>query len=217
MSLKSSIKTVMTLGRGVAQGIPPAADDDDPIELFRKWLTIAEEAGIHEPNAIALATTTPEAAPSVRMVLLKGVDERGFVFFTNYESRKARELEASARAAFVIHWPVLERQIRVTGSVSRVPEEESSAYFSSRGRGSRLGAWASKQSRPLPERSELVSRVEEMKERFGGGEIPLPPFWGGYRIVPDEIEFWQGKADRLHDRLVFRRTATGWEPARLYP
>ena len=218
MSLKSSIKTVLTLGQGVTTGIPDAAADADPIELFQAWLEIAEEAGIHEPNAIALATATAEGVPSVRMVLLKGIDERGFVFFTNYESRKASEIEANPHAGLCIHWPVLERQIRVTGSVTRISEEESYAYFRSRGRGSRLGAWASRQSHPLPDRAELEGRVREMKERFQGDEVPLPPYWGGYRIVPDQIEFWQGKADRLHERLVFSRPVGGvWGTERLYP
>ena len=218
MSLKSSIKTVLTLGQGVTTGIPEAAANADPIELFQAWLEVAEEAGIHEPNAIALATSTAEGVPSVRMVLLKGIDERGFVFFTNYESRKAVEIEANPNAALCIHWPVLERQIRVTGSVARITEEESLAYFSSRGRGSRLGAWASKQSHPLPERAELEGRVREMKDRFDGEDVPLPPFWGGYRIVPDQIEFWQGKADRLHERLVFSRSdGEAWGTERLYP
>jgi pyridoxamine 5'-phosphate oxidase len=217
MSLKSSLKTVLTLGQGVATGIPDAAADADPVELFQAWLSVAEEAGIHEANAVALATATPDGVPSVRMVLLKGVDPRGFVFYTNYESRKARELEANPRAALCIHWPVLERQIRVTGTVSRVSEEESFAYFSSRGRGSRIGAWASKQSRPLPDRTELEARVRETRERFEGDDVPLPPFWGGYRIEPDGIEFWQGRADRLHDRLVFTPSADGWTTERLYP
>jgi pyridoxamine 5'-phosphate oxidase len=217
MSLKSSIKTVLTLGQGVVRGIPEAEADADPIELFRRWLAIAEEAGIHEPNAVALATATADAHPSVRMVLLKDVDERGFVFYTNYESRKAQEIEANPHAALCIHWSVLERQIRVTGSVARVTEEESLTYFRSRGRGSRIGAWASKQSQTLGKRDELEHRVAEVKERFEGGDIPLPTFWGGYRIEPLTIEFWQGKADRLHDRLEFRKTDEGWTSHRLYP
>lgn len=217
MSLKSSIKTVLTLGQGVVTGIPEAAADADPIELFGAWFDVARESGIFEPNAIALATATPEGHPSVRMVLLKDFDERGFVFYTNYESRKARELEANPNAALCIHWPILERQIRVTGAVTRVSDEQSFEYFRSRGRGSRIGAWASSQSRDLPDRSELEGRVEEIKERFGDAEIPLPPYWGGYRIEPRTIEFWQGRADRLHDRLVFTRTGGGWSTRRLYP
>ena len=217
MSIKSSIKSVLTLGKGVTVGIPPAAEDVDPIEFFTIWFEAAEESGLFMPEAVALATTTPDGAPSVRMVLLKSVDERGFVFFTNYGSRKASELEANPQAALCFHWAVLERQVRVTGSVERISEDESYASFSSRGRGSRIGAWASKQSQPLPERRELEDRVQDAKTRFDGEDVPLPPFWGGYRIRPDVIEFWQGKADRLHDRLVFTRDGDDWQTERLYP
>lgn len=217
MSIKSSIKTVLTLGKGVAGGMPEAAADADPIELFVTWFRAAEESGILHPEAVALATSTPDAHPSVRMVLLKEVDEHGFVFFTNYESRKAGEIEANPNAALCFHWAVHERQVRVTGTIARTTEDESYAYFSSRGRGSRLGAWASKQSQPLPERADLETRVREARERFEGDDVPLPPFWGGYRIVPEVIEFWQGRADRLHDRLVFTATPDGWSTKRLYP
>jgi len=217
MSIKSSIKTVLTLGKGVAGGMPDAAADADPIELFVTWFRAAEESGILHPEAVALATATPDAHPSVRMVLLKEVDQRGFVFFTNYGSRKAGELDANPNAALCFHWAVHERQVRVTGSVARISEEESYAYYSTRGRGSRLGAWASKQSQPLDARAELEARVREAKERFEGDDIPLPPFWGGYRIVPEVIEFWQGRADRLHDRLVFTAETDGWSTRRLYP
>lgn len=217
MSIKSSIKTVLTLGKGVAGGIPEADESADPIELFQTWYAAAEESGIFMPEAVALATSTADGRPSVRMVLLKGVDARGFVFFTNYESRKAAELEANPHAALCAHWAVHERQVRVTGPVARIGDDESYAYFRTRGRGSRLGAWASKQSRPLPERRELEERVEEMKARFPGDDVPLPPFWGGYRITPETIEFWQGRADRLHDRLVFSRGGARWTTQRLYP
>lgn len=217
MSLKSSIKTVVTLGKGVAGGIPPADADRDPIDLFQSWYDAAEQSGILHPEATALATADAEGRPSVRMVLLKQVDEAGFVFFTNYESRKAGELDANPHAALCFHWAVHERQVRVTGSVERVTEEESFEYFRTRGRGSRIGAWASLQSRRLDDRETLEGRVREMKERFDGEDVPLPPYWGGYRLTPETIEFWQGRADRLHDRLVFRRDGDGWETERLYP
>lgn len=217
MSLKSSIKTVVTLGKGVAGGIPPADADRDPIDLFQAWYAAAEESGILHPEAMALATADTAGRPSVRMVLLKQVDEDGFVFFTNYESRKARELDANPHAALCFHWAVHERQVRVTGSVERVTDDESFEYFRTRGRGSRIGAWASLQSRPLGDRETLEARVREMKERFDGEEIPLPPYWGGYRLRPVTIEFWQGRADRLHDRLVFERDGEGWTTERLYP
>ena len=217
MSIKSSIKTVLTLGKGVTVGIPPAAEDVDPIDFFKVWYEAAEESGIFMPESVALATTTRDGAPSVRMVLLKSVDERGFVFFTNYGSRKATELEENPRAALCFHWAVLERQVRVTGAAERISEEESHTYFSSRDRGSRIGAWASKQSEPLPDRAELEERVREARKRFAGDDVPLPPFWGGYRIRPETIEFWQGKADRLHERLVFTRDGDDWSTERLYP
>ncbi len=217
MSLKSSIKTVVTLGKGVAGGIPPADADGDPIDLFQAWYAAAEESGILHPEALALATADTEGRPSVRMVLLKQVDEDGFVFFTNYESRKARELDANPNAALCFHWAVHERQVRVTGSVERTTDEESFEYFRTRGRGSRIGAWASLQSRPLDDREILEARVREMKERFDGDEVPLPPYWGGYRLRPATMEFWQGRADRLHDRLLFERDGEGWATKRLYP
>lgn len=217
MSLKSSIKTVLTLGKGVAGGMPEADAERDPIELFQEWFTAAEESGILHPEAMALATADASGHPSVRMVLLKEVDGNGFVFFTNYESRKAKELEENPHAALCFHWAVHERQVRVTGSVTRISEEESFAYFRTRGRGSRIGAWASQQSRPLDARETLEARVREMKERFPDDEVPLPPYWGGYRLAPASIEFWQGRADRLHDRLVFTRDGDGWTTQRLYP
>jgi pyridoxamine 5'-phosphate oxidase len=217
MSIKSSIKAVLTLGQGLATGLPDAADGANPIELFGAWFEAARESGILLPEAVALATAAEDGMPSVRMVLLKEVDERGFVFFTNYDSRKSRELGANPQAALCFHWSVLQRQVRVNGSVTRVSAEESDAYFASRGRGSQLGAWASKQSEPLPERAALERRVAEADARFAGADVPRPDYWGGYRIDPKVIEFWQGRADRLHDRLVFRRTADGWATERLNP
>lgn len=217
MSIKSSIKTVLTLGKGLTTGIPEAAEGADPIELFGIWFAAARESGILLPEAISLATAAADGTPSVRMVLLKSFDERGFVFFTNYGSRKARELEENPRAALCAHWAVHQRQVRVTGAVERVDAAESDAYFGSRGRGSQLGAWASRQSAPLAARPELEARLREMEERFGDGSVPRPEFWGGYRIAPEVIEFWQGRGDRLHDRLVFAREADGWSTRRLYP
>jgi pyridoxamine 5'-phosphate oxidase len=217
MSLKSSIKTVLTLGRGVAGGIPEAAEDADPIELFGAWFEAANEAGLLFPDAVALATASADGEPSVRMVLHKGVDSGGFVFFTNYGSRKAHELDANPRAALCFHWAVLQRQVRISGAVSRVDAEESAAYFATRGRGSQIGAWASRQSARLESRADLERRVSDAESRFAGGEVPLPPFWGGYRLVPSRIEFWQGRADRLHDRIVFSREGDAWRTERLYP
>lgn len=217
MSLKSSFRTIVTLGKGVVQGIPDAADDRDPIDLFSEWFHIAGESGLLLPESMALATATPDGAPSVRMILLKGVDERGFVFYTNYGSRKAIELDANPQAALCFHWGVLERQVRVEGRTARVSAEESTRYFASRARGSRVGAWASRQSEPLASREELEARVREYEEKYPGEDVPLPPFWGGFVLRPSRIEFWQGKVNRLHERLVFRRAGDVWETERLYP
>ncbi len=217
MSLKSSIKTVLTLGRGVAGGLPEAAEHADPIELFEAWFDAARESGILLPDSAALATATPEGIPSARMVLLKGVDSRGFVFYTNYGSQKARELDANPHAALCLHWAVLQRQVRVSGRVERIGEEESAAYFATRTKGSQIGAWASRQSEPLGNRKELEERAREVAARFTEGDVPLPTFWGGYRLDPTRIEFWQGRADRLHDRLAFVRDGQGWTTQRLQP
>lgn len=217
MSLKSSLRTLVTLGQGVVQGIPEAAADRDPIDLFKEWFEAAAESGIFLPECMALATASPDGAPSVRMVLMKGVDERGWVFYTNYGSRKASELDVNPRASLCFHWAVLERQVRVEGRVERVSPEESFAYYSSRPRGSRIGAWASRQSSPLPSRAELEERVARFDAEYPGDAVPLPPFWGGYLLRPEVVEFWQGKADRLHERLEFRRAGDGWTAVRLYP
>jgi pyridoxamine 5'-phosphate oxidase len=189
----------------------------DPVTQFRSWFEDALAADLHEPNAMTLATVTPEGRPSARVVLLKGFDERGFVFYTNYEGRKAREMETNPYAALVFYWGELERQVRVEGRVARVAEEESDAYFASRPRGSRLGAWASEQSRPVEGREALESRLRELEAEYWGRDVPRPPFWGGYRVEPDAVEFWQGRGNRLHDRFVYRRAGGGWEVGRLQP
>ena len=189
-----------------------------PHVQFERWFAEAVEAGLPAPEQMALATADTAAVPSLRMVLLKGYDARGFVFFTNRESRKGRELDVNPRAAAVLYWEPLHRQVRVEGAVERVQEEESLAYFRTRPRGSRIGAWASPQSAPLPSRAELERRVTEIEARFEGEEeLPLPPFWGGYRIVADAIEFWQGRATRLHDRVRYELRAGSWRRERLGP
>lgn len=189
----------------------------DPIEQFRRWLSDAFDAGLMEPYAMTLATATPEGKPSARIVLLRGLDERGFTFFTNYEGRKAEDIEANPRAALVFYWDVLQRQVRVEGSVTKVPGSESDAYFAGRPRGSRIGAWASRQSRVLESREVLEERVRELEKEYPGEEVPRPPFWGGYRVKPEKIEFWQGRESRLHDRLRYERRNGGWEITRLQP
>jgi len=217
MSIKSTIKSVVTLGQGVAQGLPEATADGDPIKLFGDWFEKAEESGIVLPESSSLATATPDGVPSSRMVLLKGFSPDGFLFFTNYGSRKARELDQNPRAALLLHWAVLQRQVRVEGAVERVSAEASAAYFRTRDRGSQIGAWVSRQSQELADRSVMQSRVTEMEERFKDGEVPSPSFWGGYRLIPERIEFWQGRLKRLHDRLEFTRVGEKWVSRRLYP
>jgi pyridoxamine 5'-phosphate oxidase len=184
-----------------------------------EFLNAIERAAARQVDTapVALATADAEGRPSVRMVLLRGADERGFVFHTNYNSRKAGELAANPHAALCFHWPTLEEQIRVEGRIERLPSSESDAYFATRPRGSQLGAWASEQSMVLPSRESLEEQYRAIERRFEGSPIPRPPFWGGFRLVPARIEFWFGRPDRLHDRLSYTREADGWRIERLYP
>lgn len=192
-----------------------------PLSQFERWFAEAVAAGLREPNAMVLATATPDGFPSARLVLLKAYDDHGLVFFSNYASRKGAELAGNPRAALLFPWHDLERQVRVEGQVERTPVAESEAYFAERPRGARLGAWASAQSAVLDSRAELAARLAEVTGRFGAGDrdppVPLPDFWGGYRVVPQSVEFWQGREDRLHDRLRYRAAAGGWVVERLAP
>jgi pyridoxamine 5'-phosphate oxidase len=198
-------------------GLRESDVEEDPIEQFRRWFDEALAADLHEPNAMTLATATLEGRPSARVVLLKGFDERGFVFYTSYEGRKATELEINPYCALVFYWGELERQVRIEGRVSRVPDEESDAYFAGRPRGSQLGAWVSEQSRPVRDRGALEERLRGLEAEYEGREVPRPPFWGGYRVEPETVEFWQGREDRLHDRLRYRRSDGLWRRERLQP
>jgi pyridoxamine 5'-phosphate oxidase len=190
---------------------------DDPFALFDRWYAEARDSEPNDPNAMALATVDAAGQPSVRMVLLKGHGPDGFVFYTNREGRKAADLAAVPKAALLFHWKSLRRQIRIEGPVALATDAESDAYFASRGRDSQLGAWASDQSRPLADRATFEARFAEVTERFAGGDVPRPPHWGGYRVTPRVIEFWQDRAHRLHERRVFTRSGDDWSEGLLFP
>ena len=189
----------------------------DPFRQFEKWFQEAEAAKVTEPNAMTLATATKEGKPSARTVLLKGLDGRGFVFFSNYESRKGRELATNPQATLVFPWIALERQVVVEGTVTKVPREESEAYFHSRPRASQLAAWGSLQSSIISGRGVLEASMKILEQKYAGREVPLPPHWGGWRLSPEAVEFWQGRRSRLHDRLRYQRTKDGWTIERLAP
>jgi pyridoxamine 5'-phosphate oxidase len=189
---------------------------NDPISVLRAWLEEARSV-VPEPGAMTLATATPSGRPSARVVLLRGLDERGLTFFTNRASRKGDELRSNPRAAAVLHWWELGRQVRVEGLVEEIPMEESAAYWSTRPRGSQITAWGSPQSRPLADRGELDALVRVAEQRFGGADVPLPPFWGGYRLAPETIELWTHRDDRLHDRVRYVRSDEGWRRELLAP
>jgi pyridoxamine 5'-phosphate oxidase len=191
--------------------------DPNPMRQFAVWYAEAQAAGLAQPDAAALATATGDGLPSVRMVLLKGYDDRGFVFYTNHASRKGNELVANPHAALVLYWQPLSRQVRIEGRSERIQDDESAAYFATRPRGSKIAAWASPQSSIVLSRADLDRLYEETDARFEDDDIPLPPFWGGYRIAPVAIEFWQGRENRFHDRILYRRSREGWTRERLAP
>ena len=196
---------------------PPLSEGADPIALFGEWLEAAKASEVNDPNAMALATVDDDGLPDVRMVLLKDVDAEGFVFYTNLTSAKGRELAANPKAALLFHWKSMRRQVRVRGPVLAVSEAEADAYFATRARASQIGAWASDQSKPLPDRFTLEKRIVEHGLKFGLGKVPRPPHWSGFRLVPESIEFWRDRPFRLHERLVFGKVAQGWTTERLYP
>src|SRR3954447_4791467 len=190
----------------------------DPVEMFRRWLDDTVDAGLHEPNAMVVSTVSAEGRPSSRTVLLKDLDDRGFVFYTNYDSRKGHELDANPAVALLFPWHDLQRQVRVEGTAQRVPREQSEAYFASRPRESQLGAWASPQSQVVASRAALDERYGGVLSQFAAmDDVPLPPYWGGFRVVPQAVEFWQGRKGRMHDRLVYRRSGEAWTTERLAP
>lgn len=201
-----------------AAGLAEGDLEADPVTMFRRWFDEVQAAGVHEPNAMVVATVGPDLAPSSRMVLLKGLDEDGFVFFTNTRSRKGDELAANPRCALLFPWHPLERQVRVDGVATALPRADVAAYFAVRPRGSQLGAWASHQSRVVAGREELAAAYDEVEARYDGRDVPVPEEWGGYVVRPEAVEFWQGRPGRMHDRLVYRRTPEGgWRTERLAP
>ena len=189
----------------------------DPITQFNKWFEHALKAGLREPNAMTLATADRRGRPSARIVLLKGISEKGFTFFTNYESRKGHELAANPHASLVLFWPELERQVCIAGSVTNVSRAESKAYFDSRPKGSRLSAWVSSQTEAVADRSALERKLAALETKYPGEQVPLPPYWGGFRLAPARVEFWQGRPDRLHDRFQYLKQTRGWRLERLSP
>lgn len=200
-----------------SDGLDRDALNDDPVKQFETWFNHAREAGVLEPNALSLGTARPDGMPGLRTVLLKYFDANGFVFFTNYGSHKANELDANPQAAMLFPWVALNRQVIVQGTVEKVSKAESLRYFASRPRGSQIGAWVSDQSQVITSRGLLEQKVAEIKQRFSDGDVPLPSFWGGYRVVPERIEFWQGRPSRLHDRFEYVRDGEQWRIQRLQP
>ena len=200
-----------------AAGIDGSTMAEDPLVEFVAWLNIAIDSGATEPNAMVLSTIEVDGRPRGRNVLLREVDDRGFLFYTNYTSAKAEALDSNGQAALTMWWYPIHRQVIVEGWIERLTDDESDAYFASRPRASQLGAWASDQSSLIDSRGELIAALDEVTARFEGAEVPRPPFWGGYRVIPDRIEFWQGRRSRLHDRIRYDRTTDGWEKSRLSP
>ncbi|OUS32258.1 pyridoxamine 5'-phosphate oxidase [Thalassotalea sp. 42_200_T64] len=217
MTLLEKFRCLFTFGQGVALPLPAIPESKSPVELFQTWFDDAKKSGILLPEAMSVSSCSANGQPSSRMVLLKSFDANGFVFYTNYGSRKSQELQENDKVALLFHWGVLQRQVRIEGVVKRTSTKQSEQYFHSRDRGSQVGAWASKQSEKLSHPDELKDRVQRYKEQFADKQVPLPEFWGGYRVEPSYIEFWQGRASRLHDRVCFDKQDDGWDIFHLHP
>ncbi|PHR84405.1 MAG: pyridoxamine 5'-phosphate oxidase [Colwellia sp.] len=217
MTLLEKLRCLFTFGQGVVLPLPEITPDSTPLALFTQWFNDASKSGILLPEAMSVSSCSGDGQPSSRMVLLKNFDEQGFVFFTNYGSRKSHELKENNKVALLFHWNVLQRQIRIEGTVEKVTAQESAAYFHSRDRGSQVGAWASKQSQKLTHDNELKERMTHFNDKYAQGEVPHPEFWGGWRVKPTNIEFWQGRASRLHDRICFEKKDDAWHNFKLHP
>ncbi|HCM47564.1 MAG TPA: pyridoxamine 5'-phosphate oxidase [Colwellia sp.] len=217
MTLFEKMRCLFTFGQGVALSLPELSADTTPAQLFEQWFNDAKQSGILLPEAMSVSSCNADGQPSSRMVLLKDYDEKGFVFFTNYASRKSHELDENNKVALLFHWNVLQRQVRIEGIVEKVSIQESADYFHSRDRGSQVGAWASKQSQKLKHDDELKERMSHYQEKFSQGQVPHPEFWGGWRIKPHAIEFWQGRSNRLHDRICFEKQNEQWTQHKLHP
>jgi len=217
MTLFEKLRCLLTFGQGVALPLPEVSADSTPLTLFTQWFDDANKAGILLPEAVSVSTCSKDGQPSSRMVLLKQFDEQGFVFFTNYGSRKSNELTENNKVSMLFHWGVLQRQIRIEGVVEKVSQQESADYFHSRDRGSQIGAWASKQSKKLSHENELRERMSQFSDKYSQGEVPHPEFWGGWRVKPHYVEFWQGRANRLHDRVCFEIKDSQWQNFKLHP
>ena len=217
MTLLEKLRCLFTFGQGVALPLPEIPADSTPSALFSQWFDDAKKSGVLLPEAMSVSSCGYDGQPSSRMVLLKSFDEQGFVFFTNYGSRKSRELEENSKVALLFHWNVLQRQIRIEGTVEKVTPQESADYFHSRNQGSQIGAWASKQSQRLTHDNELKERMAHFNDKYAKGEVPHPEFWGGWRVKPIYIEFWQGRASRLHDRVCFEKKDEAWQNFKLHP
>lgn len=217
MTLFEKLRCLLTFGQGVALALPEIDNNAEPYSLFKVWFEDANKSGILLPEAVSVSSVSTDGQPSSRMVLLKEFNTDGFVFYTNYASRKSHELDENDKVALLFHWNVLQRQVRIEGCVEKVSAEQSAKYFHSRDRGSQIGAWASRQSDKIQSESELASRVEYYTKKFAGKEVPLPEFWGGWRVKPHYIEFWQGRANRLHDRVCFEKNNSDWQHFKLHP
>ncbi|MBA6340870.1 pyridoxamine 5'-phosphate oxidase [Colwellia sp. MB02u-10] len=217
MTLFEKLRCLFTFGQGVALPLPAIDENADPFSLFKLWFDDANKSGVLLPEAMSVSSVSQDGQPSCRMVLLKEFNQDGFIFYTNYSSRKSQELNTNDKIALLFHWNVLQRQIRIEGCVEKVSAEQSAKYFHSRDRGSQIGAWASKQSSEIQTDTELADSVTYYTKKFAGNPVPLPEFWGGWRIKPNYIEFWQGRASRLHDRVCFKQHNNQWKNFKLQP